>query len=116
MEQLFLDIIDYLANSAVLFSLIVCITTLVIFAVLMIVQMIEFFTKKDFLKPYRGIILAFLVVSFLALIPVTYLLTLRSTGIESEHVRNLATVSGRLGGLAQALAFVFIFFYRRKEK
>lgn len=116
MQELFLETVDYLANSAVLFSLIICVTTLVIFALLTVVQLIEWWNKKDFLKPYRGIILTFLIVSFLALIPVTYLLTLRTAGIESEHVRNLATVSGRLGGLAQALAFVFIFFYRRKEK
>lgn len=115
MEQFLKEALDFLANGAIGFSLGISIITLLIFAVLVVIQTIEWATRRDYLSKYRGIILAFLVVSFLAMIPVTYFLFLRSTGFEAEDIRNLATVAGRLGVLAQALSLVFIFFYRGKE-
>lgn len=108
--------LDYLANSGVLISVIISFVTLAIYSHLIFVQGAETVSIKDFLSKYRVYILTFLVISFLSLIPVTYYLVQRYLGLEDENLRNLATVTARIGPLAQAIAFEVIFFYRRKEK
>lgn len=113
-EISFTTILDYLANTGVGLSATISLISLLIYAVLIFLQVREWVTIRDFLKKYRGIVLLFLTISFLSLIPVTYYLFNRYLGINDENLRNFATVSGRLGTLAQALSLVFIYFYRNK--
>lgn len=113
------SVLDFIANHAIGFSFSISIVTMLIFGVLLVIQTLEWINTRDFLNRYRGFIWGLLVVSFLAMIPVVYYLYLRLIGIDAESIesiRNLATVSARLGTLAQALSLAFIFFYRAKEK
>jgi predicted CDP-diglyceride synthetase/phosphatidate cytidylyltransferase len=114
-DDFFRQALDYLANSGVLFSLVISFITLGIYAHLIYIQSKETVSIRDFLNKYRVYILTFLVVSFLTLIPVTYFLFMRSIGVNDEDLRNFATISGRIGPLAQAIAFEVIFFYRNKR-
>ncbi len=114
MNPFFLSALDYLANSGVLISLVISIITLIIYAHLTFVQSKEIVTIRDFLNRYRLFILLFIVISMLSVIPVTYYLTYRYLGLPDESLRNLASVSGRIGPLAQAIAFEVIYFYRKK--
>lgn len=113
------SVLDFVANHAIGFSFSISIVTMLIFGVLLVIQTLEWINTRDFLNRYRGFIWGLLVVSFLAMIPVAYYLYLRFIGVDAnsiESIRNLATVSARLGTLAQALSLAFIFFYRAKEK
>jgi len=113
------SVLDFIANHAIGFSFSISIVTMLIFGVLLVIQTLEWINTRDFLNRYRGFIWGLLVVSFLAMIPVAYYLYLRLIGVDAESIesiRNLATVSARLGTLAQALSLAFIFFYRAKEK
>lgn len=111
----FAPLVQLFAEHGLLFSLMVSIITLGVYGHLIFVQSIETVTIRDFLSKYRAYILTFLVISFLTLIPVTHYLMMRNIGIEDESLRNLATAAGRIGPLAQAIAFEVIFFYRKKK-
>ncbi len=110
--------LDYLANtnSGLGVSVVLVVMTIILFIHLTVIQAKETATVRDFLTRYRIYILIFFTTFLVTLIPVGYYLTLRYFGHDSPDLRNLATVSGRFGGLAIAVALEVIYFYRRRRE
>lgn len=96
--------IDALANNSVTFSIILVFLTLAMLLHLILIVGYETVGIKDFITKYRVAFLSFLVIFFLSIIPVAYYLVARHLGTDTETLRNLATISGRIGPFAATIA------------
>lgn len=82
---------------------------------LVVIQTKEAVTFKDYLTRYRYYILAFLVIFLATMIPVAAYLILRINGIESDTMRNLATLAGRFGPFCAVVALELVYLLKPRR-
>lgn len=96
--------LNYLENDGILIGITFSVGTLALLSVHIVIHAYETISlRKDYMSGYRWAILFLYVTVALSLVPVLHYLLMRYTGIESEQLRNLATVAGRYAPFAFAI-------------
>ena len=96
-----------------LLSMVAIVLTLIIFIDLVRMQAIEAVKPRDHVTADRYIVLVLWALFLLTLLPISVYLYARLIGVESEVLRSISTVAGRIGPLAIGIGLEI--FYRRRR-
>lgn len=102
-------------NLSILVSLVMSILTLGAYVYVTRRQIIEVLLPKDWLTNLRIIILTILITSIIGIVPVIVFNVCRLYGLESQTLRDVASVAGNISRLATAILLVFVYEYRKGE-
>jgi hypothetical protein len=105
-----------IVNGSAFWALILVVVCLMIFAYITKEQIIEITNSvKDWVTPYRWLVLVFEVVTIVTLVPVVMYLYYRTIGVEDASLQNLAAVSGQLSRLTISITFLLFYVTRKKR-
>lgn len=102
-------------NVSALISFVIGLVTLLAYIYVTQKQIIETLVPPDWLSGLRRIILAVLLVSVFGLVPVVVYQGCRIVGIDSEVLRNVASIAGRISQLATAILLIGIYEYKKGD-
>lgn len=103
-------------NLPVLFSIFFGLVLFIGYSYISILMVKESTRPRDWLTPLRYRILAAMVLTVLTIVPSLIFQILRYYGIESGELRNIVTITSRVGGLLNLFLLYSIFTYKRKDK
>jgi len=102
-------------NYNALSGLVIGIVSFVILCYVAYLQALETSRPSDGLTGLRWRIFAIIAISIVSLVPALMYQYFRTIGVESEGLRNVATITSRISSLATIVLLLDVFRYRKKS-